>query len=36
MSDYTSTMTVRQLSDIVAYLERQGLETQAKTGVAPG
>ena len=32
MTDYTGLMTVRQLSDIVAYLERQGLETKARTG----
>jgi cytochrome c2 len=36
MTDYSGIMTVRQLADIVAYLERQGLETQAKTGQAPG
>ena len=32
MADYTGLMTVRQLSDIVSYLERQGLETKARTG----
>jgi len=32
MSDYTGVMTIRQLADIVAYLQRQGLETQARTG----
>jgi len=36
MTDYSGVMTVRQLADIVAYLERQGLETQAKTGQTPG
>jgi len=37
MVDYTGTMTVRQLADVVAYLERQGMETRAKTGqAAPG
>jgi mono/diheme cytochrome c family protein len=36
MTDYSGVMTIRQLSDIVAYLERQGLETRAKTGQAPG
>ena len=37
MRDYTREMTIRQLADIVAYLERQGLETQTKTGLAtPG
>ena len=36
MVDYSGIMTVRQLADIVAYLERQGLETQAKTGQSPG
>jgi len=36
MRDFTGTMTIRQLTDIVAYLERQGLETQARTGAAPG
>ncbi len=32
MVDYTGTLTIRQLADIVAYLERQGLETQVRTG----
>jgi hypothetical protein len=36
MRDYSGVMTIRQLADIVAYLERQGLETQARTGQAPG
>ena len=36
MLDYTSTMTIRQLADIVAYLQRQGLETQAKMPAGPG
>jgi hypothetical protein len=36
MTDYSAIMTVRQLADIVAYLERQGLETKARTGQAPG
>ena len=36
MPDYSGSMTIRQLADIVAYLERQGLETQARTGQAPG
>jgi len=36
MTDYSGVMTIRQLADIVAYLERQGLETQAKTGQTPG
>ena len=36
MRDFNGSMTIRQLSDIVAYLKRQGLETQAKTGAAPG
>jgi mono/diheme cytochrome c family protein len=37
MRDYSREMTIRQLADIVAYLERQGLKTQAKTGMAmPG
>jgi len=36
MTDYSGIMTVRQLADIVAYLERQGLETRAKTGQVPG
>jgi len=32
MTDYTRTMTIRQLADLVAYLQRQGLETKAKGG----
>jgi len=36
MLDYTDTMTIRQLADIVAYLQRQGLETRAKTQPGPG
>ena len=37
MRDYSREMTIRQLADVVAYLERQGMETQAKTGMAaPG
>jgi len=36
MTDYSRVMTIRQLADIVAYLERQGLETQAKSGQTPG
>jgi mono/diheme cytochrome c family protein len=32
MPDYTQIMTVRQLADIVTFLKRQGLETQAKSG----
>lgn len=36
MTDFSGTMTIRQLSDVVAYLERQGLETQAKSGQTPG
>ncbi len=37
MVDYTATMTIRQLADIVAYLERQGLVTHTRTGQsAPG
>jgi mono/diheme cytochrome c family protein len=36
MLDYTNTMTIRQLADVVAYLQRQGLETQAKTQPGPG
>lgn len=37
MTDYTGTLTIRQLADIVAYLKRQGAETQARTGqAAPG
>jgi len=32
MPPYSETMTIRQLADIVAYLQRQGLETHAKTG----
>jgi len=35
MRDFNSTMTIRQLADIVAYLKRQGLETQARTGTVP-
>jgi mono/diheme cytochrome c family protein len=35
MADYSAVMTVRQLADIVAYIERQGLETRAKTGQNP-
>jgi mono/diheme cytochrome c family protein len=30
MEDVNSIMTVKQLSDIVAFLQRQGLETQSK------
>jgi len=33
MRDYTREMTIRQLADIVAYLQRQGLETQTRTGL---
>ncbi len=36
MADYSGVMTIRQLADIVAYLERQGLETQARSGQTPG
>ncbi len=36
MGDYSEVMTVRQLADIVAYLERQGLKTRAKTGQGSG
>ena len=37
MRDYSRELTIRQLADIVAYLERQGLETQTRTGMAtPG
>lgn len=37
MPPYSETMTIQQLADIVAYLQRQGLETQANTGGgAPG
>ena len=36
MTDYSGVMTIRQLADIVAFLERQGLETQAATGQTPG
>jgi mono/diheme cytochrome c family protein len=32
MPNYTSTMTIRQLADIVAYLQRQGLKTQTQYG----
>ena len=31
MTNYNSVMTIQQLSDIVAFLQRQGLETQSKT-----
>lgn len=34
MTDYSAVMTIRQLADIVAYLERQGLETRARSGQA--
>jgi mono/diheme cytochrome c family protein len=30
MRDFTSTMTIKQLSDLVAFLQRQGLQTQSK------
>ena len=37
MRVYSREMTIRQLADVVAYLERQGMKTQAKTGMAaPG
>ena len=36
MADFSGTMTIRQLADIVAFLERQGLETQARSGQTPG
>jgi len=36
MRDNNSVMTIRQLSDIVAFLQRQGLETRSRTGVSPG
>ena len=32
MPEYSQIMTIRQLADIVTYLRRQGLETQARTG----
>ncbi|MCP3981201.1 MAG: cytochrome c [bacterium] len=31
MADFSGTLTVRQLSDIVAYLTRQGMESKART-----
>ena len=31
MPDYTQLLTVRQLADLITYLRRQGLETQART-----
>ena len=33
MVNLNSVMTVQQLADIVAFLQRQGLETRAKTGL---
>ena len=36
MANFNSVMTIKQLSDIVAFLERQGLETQARGGSTPG
>jgi mono/diheme cytochrome c family protein len=37
MRDYTREMTIRQLADLVAYLERQGLKSQTRSGqAAPG
>ena len=31
MTNFNSVMTIQQLSDIVAFLQRKGLETQSKT-----
>lgn len=37
MPNFAATMTIEQLADLVAYLRRQGAETQAKIGGgAPG
>lgn len=36
MGDFTNAMTIRQLADIVVYLERQALRNRVDTGVAPG